>query len=133
MRNGSIRAEIKVDIANPLREEWMDEGACTQVMPDTFFIKKGDSSKPAKTICNGCDVIEQCFSYIMDIEKSLCATKRFGIWAATSPSERYRIAKQRGEEIDDEFAESDGEREDQPVRALEPLLPEEEEDDWSDM
>lgn len=112
--------------------EWMIDAACTQVDPEIFFPNKGGSSKQAKKICARCDVREQCLEFGLKTDRGKTL---HGIFGGKSERERRAIAKQRGleEENNDEFVEPDGEREDQSEWAMEPLLPEEEEDNWGDM
>lgn len=54
------------------------DGACSEVDPELFFPHKGESSKPAITICRTCDVRTICLTGA--IERG----EKFGIWGARS-------------------------------------------------
>lgn len=70
---------------------WQDEALCAQVGGDIFFPEKGGSSPAAKATCGRCPVNDQCLEYALENREE------FGYWAGTSPKERKRIVRQRGE------------------------------------
>lgn len=67
---------------------WMGEAACRGSDQDVFFPGRGASAEPAKEICRGCPVLEECYEYI------LTGPHQFGIWAGMSERERRRIRVQ---------------------------------------
>lgn len=70
---------------------WMDEGACFQTPPSTFFPFEGDDAgvEKAKAICATCSHVERCGDYAL--------TNRidYGIWGGLSEKDRRRIIRQR--------------------------------------
>ena len=112
--------------------DWMQDAACTQVDPEIFFPEQGGSSKQAKKICAGCDVVEQCLVYGVKTDRG---KKNYGIFGGKSEQERRKIRKalKLEEKDDDEYPESYGGREDQYDWEMEPLLSEEEKEYGSDL
>lgn len=47
------------------RELWMEKAACKGMDSNIFFPERGESTKPAKAICNDtpCPVKEECLDY----------------------------------------------------------------------
>jgi WhiB family transcriptional regulator, redox-sensing transcriptional regulator len=73
---------------NPAEHEpWMDQARCAETDPDAFFPEKGQSNRPAKQVCSGCEVSGECLSYALrhDI--------REGIWGGTSEQQRRQLRK----------------------------------------
>ena len=68
---------------------FMAFGACRGADPDLFFPDRGESLEPAKAVCAGCVVREEC------LEHALRVGERFGVWGGTSERERRRIRRQR--------------------------------------
>ncbi len=76
--------------ADPLvRPWWHAKAACRGVGSGDFFLDVGQSSRPAKAICAGCEVSEPCLAYALD-DASLD-----GIWAGRTPNDRARLRKLR--------------------------------------
>jgi len=73
-------------------QDWTTQGNCATVDPDLFFPEKGRSTRPAKLVCRGCPVKQQCLDEIMATE---LAGRRCGVWGETSPADRDRIAAAR--------------------------------------
>lgn len=74
--------------ARPLQPtEWQDRAACLGVDPEIFFPERGGSSKPARAICAGCEVREDC------LEANI--KEPFGVVGGTSERERRRLRLQR--------------------------------------
>ena len=69
--------------------DWMDRGNCLGVDPDLFFPGRGEDQGPAKGVCRGCDVREECLEY------ALSNGEKWGIWGGKSERERRRIRRQR--------------------------------------
>ena len=63
-------------------------GACAETDPEIFFPEKGESNRPAKQVCRGCFVREQC------LEDALERDERFGIWGGLSERERRRMKRE---------------------------------------
>lgn len=68
-------------------DAWRIGTPCSQSDPEIWFPDKGQSAKPAKGICFGCDVREQCLAYALDNDE------RFGIWGGLSERERRRLKR----------------------------------------
>lgn len=66
---------------------WMDWGSCTEVDPELFFIEKGQSPRPAKAICAGCPVREECLEY------AIAEEIQWGIWGGLTLLERRRAKR----------------------------------------
>lgn len=78
---------------------WMDRALCLGMDQSIFFPGKGNSSKPAKKICEQCPVQEDCLEYSLQSPYSFA-----GIWGGHTVQERERIlrarkAKRRIEEV----------------------------------
>lgn len=127
LRNGSIRKKYYSPVIVGDSMDWMLDAACTQVDPEIFFPEKGRSPKPAKSICAVCDVVEQCLEYGLASDRG---RHRYGVYGGKSERQRRKILRDRGikEENDDEYYESDGEREAESYREVDQLLPEEAEE-----
>ncbi len=68
---------------------WQDHANCLGVDPDLFFPERGDSTREAKAVCQGCTVRQQCLDYALD------NAVKWGIWGGKSERERRRIRSQR--------------------------------------
>ncbi|MFD6356682.1 WhiB family transcriptional regulator [Nocardia tengchongensis] len=66
---------------------WRDFGLCAQTAPDAFYPDKGESTEPAKQICQRCAVTRECLNYALDNEE------QFGVWGGTSPRERRMMRR----------------------------------------
>ncbi len=67
---------------------WRDLALCAEVDPELFFPEKGESSRPAKRVCAGCEVRAECLQYALD------HGERFGVWGGLSERERRELARQ---------------------------------------
>ena len=67
---------------------WQDAALCQQVGDAIFFPEKGESSRPAKSVCRNCPVREPCLQYALETDQ------RFGIWGGTSERQRRRLKRQ---------------------------------------
>jgi len=74
---------------NDPRPGWQHWAACKSSDPELFFTERGQPTTPAKRICGGCLVREDCLEYAMTIPE------RFGIWGGLSERERRRLRRQR--------------------------------------
>lgn len=65
------------------------DALCRGVHDGRFFPERGQSTRPAKDICNDCDVREDCLEY------ALITKQKFGIWGGLAERERRRLRKAR--------------------------------------
>lgn len=68
---------------------WREEALCKGFDPDVFFPDEGDTAgiAYAKSICEGCPVIEECLSYAVEMNQTE------GIWGGTTKQERRRLRR----------------------------------------
>lgn len=87
------------------RPEWQAQAACRGVGASLFF--GDDTTGPARMVpwllCDGCPVRQACLEQVMADERHLALPWRFGLWAFSTPAQRY--AMDRGE-----LYEADGRR-----------------------
>lgn len=69
--------------------EWVLSASCAGVDLDLHFPEKGGTNAPAKLVCRGCPVAEECLKYALDnhIEH--------GVWSGTSPADREAMRSAR--------------------------------------
>ena len=60
---------------------------CAETDPEAFFPVAGQNARPAKEICNGCDLKDACLD-------NAIKNKLTGIWGGTSDHERRALRKQ---------------------------------------
>ena len=70
--------------------EWMADGKCREVPPETFFPSDGLGVIRAQRICATCDVSAECLEYALENDE------RFGIWGGLSERERRRLKREAG-------------------------------------
>lgn len=72
---------------------WRSQAKCRVLVPEQsdqlFFIKRGQSVKPAEDYCSRCPVRKECLNYAL-------LYNELGIWAGTSESERREMRKVPG-------------------------------------
>lgn len=68
---------------------WRDDALCKGFDPGVFFPDEGDTAAIAyaKSICEGCPVIEECLSYAVEMNQTE------GIWGGTTKQERRRLRR----------------------------------------
>ncbi len=68
---------------------WRDQALCKGFDPDVFFPDEGDTAAIAyaKSICQGCPVIEECLTYAVEMNQTE------GIWGGTTKQERRRLRR----------------------------------------
>ena len=66
--------------------DWRDSALCAEVDPEIFFPEKGESARPAKRVCAGCEVRAEC------LQEALDRGERFGVWGGLSERERRALA-----------------------------------------
>lgn len=69
--------------------EWQSRALCAQVDPELFFPEKGGTDRPAKQVCQGCEVRPECLAYALE------HGEHFGVWGGLSRPERLKL-KQTG-------------------------------------
>jgi len=67
---------------------WHDLARCAETDPEMFFPDKGESVRPAKRVCAGCEVRAEC------LQDALDRGERFGVWGGLSERERRVLASQ---------------------------------------
>lgn len=60
---------------------WQTRAACANTDPAVFFPGDGQSAEPAKAICRGCDVRDECGQAAMD------RGEKHGVWGGMSINE----------------------------------------------
>jgi WhiB family redox-sensing transcriptional regulator len=84
----------RADDENP----WRQRSACAGLDAEIFFPGRGESSAPAKQVCAGCPVSEEC------LEWALASGEKFGVWGGKSERERRRLRTVRYRQIRAEIA-----------------------------
>lgn len=69
--------------------DWMLEGKCRDLPPETFFPSDGVGVEVARRICADCPVKAECLEY------ALYNRIEHGVWGGASERERRRIARFR--------------------------------------
>jgi WhiB family transcriptional regulator, redox-sensing transcriptional regulator len=69
--------------------EWMADGSCRTVAPETFFPSDGLGVIRAQKICVTCPVVDQCLEYALENHID------HGVWGGRSERERRRILRSR--------------------------------------
>ena len=73
--------------------DWMEDGICRNLNPDTFFPSDGVGVEVAKRICATCPVVNTCLEFALENRID------HGVWGGTSERQRRRILKARGVRI----------------------------------
>ncbi|AYY11598.1 WhiB family transcriptional regulator [Actinobacteria bacterium YIM 96077] len=73
----------------PAPPEWTERALCAQVDPELWFVEKGESNRPAKSICQQCEVVPECLEYALENDE------RYGVWGGTTERERRKLRKER--------------------------------------
>lgn len=58
--------------------EWWESAACLGADPNLFFVEHGESTAPAKQICAGCEVRQDCLEYAMSTRQP------YGVWGGVA-------------------------------------------------
>ena len=67
--------------------DWTEAAACQYFDGDFWFVEVGESTVPAKAVCRGCTVREQCLAMALD------RNEEFGVWGSLSRQERLHAAR----------------------------------------
>lgn len=71
------------------RPEWQGQAACRGVDPGIFFTERGQSTAPAKLVCQSCPVREECLDFALE------NGEKFGIFGGKSERERRVMRRVR--------------------------------------
>lgn len=72
------------------RPAWWQEAACRTAPPGvSWFPAKGEPVAPAKVICAGCPVREECAAYAAGLDSA--GTPVVGVWGGLTGRERRRL------------------------------------------
>jgi len=82
-------AEIAAALLGP-PGDWREKALCAQTDPEAFYPEKGGSTAPAKQVCAGCEVRDDCLA------DALAHDERFGVWGGLSERERRGRAVRAG-------------------------------------
>jgi WhiB family redox-sensing transcriptional regulator len=63
---------------------WFAQAACSLETADLFFPATGESRQPAKNVCGGCPVAEECLQYAVDEDIP------YGTWGGKTAGQRSR-------------------------------------------
>lgn len=72
-----------------MRPGWWAHANCLGTDPSLYFPERGESTREAKEVCQGCVVRDTC------LEHAIEHNERFGIWGGLSERERRRLRRQR--------------------------------------
>lgn len=86
---GTRELQILTDVAEMW---WADWAVCGETDPEAYFVEKGGSTRPAKRVCAGCPVRQECLDYALEHDEA------FGVWGGLSARERRDIARSRRRE-----------------------------------
>lgn len=68
-----------------LKQPWMTDALCAETDPDIFFVDKGQSVAPARSICRRCIVRTDCLMYALETEPP------YGVWGGLTTAERRAV------------------------------------------
>jgi len=71
------------------RPDWMEQGACRGVNPETFHPLRGEDTRPAKAICAECPVREECLAYALSVPE------KQGVWGGVSERQRREMRRRK--------------------------------------
>ena len=74
-------------------DSWKAKAACRGMNTELWYPKQngGHPYTLPRQICLGCDVRPDCLAYILTLESR--EGPRHGMWAATTPEQRLRMAR----------------------------------------
>ncbi|QFG09439.1 WhiB family transcription factor [Mycobacterium phage Yuna] len=71
-----------------LPEDWENDALCAQSDPEAFFPEKGQSAEPARRICRGCPVLDDCLDRALGYDGEV-----FGVWGGLTQRDRRDIRR----------------------------------------
>ena len=69
------------------RGAWESEANCLGLDPELFFPEAGASPEPAKAVCRGCVVRDEC------LQLALSDRVAYGVWGGLTALERERLRR----------------------------------------
>ena len=72
--------------------EWAEKANCQGLPPEWFYPERGESTAPAKAVCQSCVVAGPCLEWALSYPMESA-----GIYAGTSSRDRRRILRERRE------------------------------------
>ena len=82
MNSKTLEAARQVTWLGP-RPAWHDLARCAETDPEMFFPEKGESVRPAKRVCAGCEVQAECLQDALDRgERAGAESADAGAWFA---------------------------------------------------
>lgn len=82
-------ADFVAELVNRPRTPFSARAACRDHPGVSWHPELGESAAPAKAICAGCEVRQQCLAF------ALARGIAHGIWGGLSPKERRQVARSR--------------------------------------
>ena len=82
--NGTERLAAEVDVRS-----WVSRANCVGIESQLFFPDRGEPTRHAKQVCQGCEVRAECLAY------ALATGQKFGVWGGTSERERRALRSRR--------------------------------------
>jgi WhiB family redox-sensing transcriptional regulator len=70
--------------------------SCAQADPETWFPEKGQSPRPAKRVCAGCEIVRGCLTDALERRD-----RRFGVLGGASAEQRERMLKRLADQLGD--------------------------------
>lgn len=88
---------------------WQTDAACRDTDPELFFPATEDDTSvvvaqyltAVRPVCQSCPVTTECLRWALD------AGQDYGLWAATTPTERRAIRRQRAAGVPDPVADAE--------------------------
>jgi len=68
---------------------WQTLAACQGYPPAMFFPERGDSANPAREVCAGCQVRDECLAH------AFAVPERCGVWGGLSERQRRKVRTRR--------------------------------------
>lgn len=69
------------------RDAWRLQAACRGMAPSLFYPERGDDTRNAREVCEGCPVVAEC--------RDAGIYELFGVWGATNERERRQLRRKR--------------------------------------
>lgn len=72
---------------NEARYSWQENAGCRGIEPEIFFPVSDEDAGPARAICGGCPVREECLLF------SFQNRERYGVWGGVTEKERIEMVR----------------------------------------
>ena len=73
--------------------EWIRRANCRGLKTNMFYPRRYESEKPAKSVCAGCSVRDECVNYALEQHD------RFGIWGGLNDKQRSSLRRKRNRQL----------------------------------